>query len=188
MGRTDEALLYMEQALELDPLNPGFQAMYGMVLLYNRRFDDALAAANTALNMVPHHPIGRWVLQHALISNGMREEQLADQRQRIAPDPERVAALERGLEEGGYEGAQRAIADVFAARYGKPGKWISGGRGIALRYLDAGDYDRAIDWLEKAYEEHDPVLPYIGIPTWAPLRSNPRFQDLLRRIGLPITE
>ena len=60
--------------------------------------------------------------------------------------------------------------------------------GIARRYLDAGDNDRAIDWLEKAYEERDPNLPYIGLPFYGPLRSDPRFQDLLRRIGLPVDE
>ena len=110
-------------------------------------------------------------------------EQLALQRERIAHDPERVAAFERGLAEGGYEGAQRGIADVLAARY------LDSGRGhevgIALRYQDAGDNDRAIDWLEKAYEEHDPSLPYLGNPLYDPLRSDPRFQALLRRMNLP---
>ena len=188
MGRAEEALPYMERALELDPLNPLFHALYGMVLVYNRRFDEALAAASTAKDMWPGIPIAGSVQQYVFIANGMRDEQLAHQRQRIAVDPERVAALERGLEEGGYEGAQRAIADIFVARYGKSVKWVSGGKGIAIRYLDAGDYDLAIDWLEKAYEEHDPNLPYIGIPTWDPLRSYPRFQDLLRRINLPVDE
>jgi len=114
----------------------------------------------------------------------MREEQLADQRLRIARDPERLAAFERGLAEAGYEGAQRGIADVLAARYEK-GQYGSAD-GIALRYLDAGDKDRAIDWLYKAYEVHDSSLAYLGLPRWDPLRSDPRFQALLRRIGLPL--
>ena len=57
--------------------------------------------------------------------------------------------------------------------------------GIALRYLDAGDKDRAIDWLEKAYENRNPNMPYIGKPLYDPLRSDPRFQALLRRMNLP---
>ena len=56
---------------------------------------------------------------------------------------------------------------------------------IALRYVDVGDYERAIDWLETAYEERDPNLPYLGKPLYDPMRSNPRFQALLRRMGLP---
>ena len=59
---------------------------------------------------------------------------------------------------------------------------------IALEYLNAGEYDLAIDWLEKAYEEHDPSLPYLGLPEYDPLRSNPRFQELLRKMNLPVDE
>ena len=188
MGRIDEALSHIERALELDPLNALFHGMYGMVLLYHRRYDDAIAAANTALAIDPGLSPARSALQDGYIAKGMYDEQLAIQRARIALDPERVAAFERGLAEGGYEGAQRGIADVLAARYAKYGKWTYGGMGIARRYLDAGDNDRAIDWLEKAYEERDPNLPYIGLPFYGPLRSDPRFQDLLRRIGLPVDE
>ena len=120
----------------------------------------------------------------------MRDEQLADQRLRIARDPERLAAFERGLAEGGYEGAQRAIADVLAARYEKDedhGSWAASPYGLRhrTRYLDAGDKDRAIAWLQKAYDDHDQNLPYLGMPDWDPLRGDPRFQALLRRIGLP---
>ena len=187
MGRSDEALPHIEQALELDPFNALFHGLYAIVLQYQRRFDDSIAAARTGLALQPN-PIARSALQNGFIAKGMRDEQLAIQRARIALDPERLAAFERGLEEGGYEGAQRGIADVLAARYGKSGKWVWGGWGIAFRYLDAGDYEQAIDWLEKAYEERDPNLPYIGLPLYDPLRSDPRFQDLLRRIGLPFEE
>jgi hypothetical protein len=59
---------------------------------------------------------------------------------------------------------------------------------IANRYVYAGDYDRAMEWLEKAYEMHHPALPYISVnPVWDPLRSDPPFQDLLRRMNLPTT-
>jgi hypothetical protein len=53
---------------------------------------------------------------------------------------------------------------------------------IAQQYLYAGDYDRTIDWLEKSYEARNPNMPYLD---WDPLRSHPRFQDLLRRLNLP---
>jgi len=185
MGRNDEALPHIERALELDPLNAMFYGMYAIVLHYQRRFDDSIAAARTALAMQPNQSIARTALQAGFIANGMRDEQLAMQQARIARDPERVAAFEQGLEEGGYEGAQRSIADVVAARYEKSGK---GAIGIAKRYLDAGDYDRAIDWLEKAYEKHDPSMPYIGMALYDPLRSDLRFQDLLRKMNLPVDE
>jgi hypothetical protein len=102
---------------------------------------------------------------------------------RIARDPERLAAFDRGLAEGGYEGAQRAVADVQAARYRK-GQYRDP-TGIARRYLGGGDKDQAMVWLRTAYEVRDPSLAYVGTSVWDPLRSDPRFQALLRRVGLP---
>ncbi len=56
---------------------------------------------------------------------------------------------------------------------------------IALRYLDAGDYDQAIEWLQRGYDEQDPNLPYVSGPPYNRLRDDPRYQALLLRIGIP---
>ncbi len=56
---------------------------------------------------------------------------------------------------------------------------------IAIKYMFAGDKVRAVDWLEKAYEDRDPNLPYLGKPVWDSVRYDPRFQNLWRRINLP---
>ncbi len=192
VGRVDEAVEHAERSIELDPYNSLLKALYGMVLHYDRRFDDAIATAHAALELQPGNPIAGGVLQAAFIAKGMKEEQLELQREKIARDPGRVAAFERGLAEGGYEGAQLAIADLLAARYelakGVPDagtEQVFMPDSIAWRYFDAGDYHRAIDWLEEAYEVRDPNLPYIGDPVYDPLRSDPRFQKLVRRMGLP---
>jgi len=128
-------------------------------------------------------PLAFSVIQQVYLSKGMRNEQLAEQRLRITSYPERLAAFEQGLAAGGYEGAQRAIADVLAAQYEK-GEYRSAW-GVALRYLDAGDKDRAIAWLQKDYDVRGQSLPYLGMPIWDSVRSDPRFQALLRRMGLP---
>ncbi len=183
-GRAGEAIRHIERALKLDPFNALYHSMHAIVLQYLGRYDDSLAAARTALSIRPDMGIAFTAIQRYYIVKGMRDEQLADQRLRIARDPERLAAFERGLAEGGYEGAQRGIADVLAARY-KKSEYHSA-VGIALRYFDAGDKDRTIDWFYKAYDAHDPELAYIGMPFWDPLRGDPRYQALLRRIGLPL--
>ena len=57
---------------------------------------------------------------------------------------------------------------------------------ICLRYVDGRAYDKAMDWLEEAFELRNPDLPYmVSSPLYDPLRSDPRFQDLLRRMNLP---
>jgi hypothetical protein len=94
-----------------------------------------------------------------------------------------AAVIERCLEKEPGKRYQRAIADVYAARYAK-GQYKDP-MGVAFRYLDGGDKDRAMDWLYKAYEAHDPSLAYVGRPHWDRLRGDPRFEALLRRIGLP---
>ncbi len=193
IGRADEAVPHSERAIELDPANALFQAMYAVVLVNGRRYDDALAAASAALAIQPDMGVAQGARQRAYIMKGMREEVLASQRERIAKDPGRVAAFEKGLSEGGYEGAQRALADLLAARYEKAGGVPGGGAsrvfmpcGIAVRFLEARDYDRALDWFEKAYDVRDPELLYaIASPTVDPLRSNPRFKALARRMNLP---
>ena len=193
-GRLKDALLHSEKALELDPFNALFQALFSKVLLFDRRYDDALAAARTALVMQPGNVSARRQLRDALFCKGMSDEHLAYQREWFADDPELATALERGVAEAGYEGAQKRIANILAARYeesaGVPdpgGLENRDARLISKRYLSAGDYDKAIDWLENAYEVHHPSLPYIGFhPIYDPLRSDPRFQDLLRKMNLPV--
>ncbi len=157
MRRAREAVSHSERATKLDPFNPLYHSMHGIVLMYLRRYDDALAAANTAIAIRADTSIAFSLMQRVYLAKGMRKEQLAEQRLRIAQDPERVAAFDRGLAEGGYEGAQRAVADVLAARYGKSKTPNGAGTAtaIAMRYLDGGDKEGAIGWLQKAYDDHD---------------------------------
>jgi adenylate cyclase len=193
-GRTGEAVSHGERALELDPFNSLFRGMHAVVLYFDRHYDDAIAMARSALALRPDEGIAWSALGYAFITKGMHDEQLALQRERLAKDPGRLAALEQGLAEGGYEGAQRRLGDLLAERYekarGAPGAgtltfalpWLA-----SLRYRDAGDYDKALDWLEKAFEARDPNLPYAAAsPLFDAVRSGPRFQSLRRRMGLPV--
>jgi tetratricopeptide (TPR) repeat protein len=186
-GRPEEALLHMELALELDPLNPLSYHFYGQILGANRRYDDAIAAFRTALEMEPNLGIARGSMVGPLAKKGMYEEALVILRKINTDDAEYIKALEDGFEKAGYKGAARACADLEAARYGKPGKNV-GAMSIAGTYNAAGEYDLAIDWLEKAYDEHAIMLTSIGGSGWNHLRSNPRFQDLLRKMNLPVNE
>jgi TolB-like protein/Tfp pilus assembly protein PilF len=186
-GRTKEALAHSELAIELDPLNPLNYVFYGMVLTYNRRPDDAIAASRKVREIDPNLRENLAASADRLWREGKYDEALAIYRKVWADDAEATAALEDGFKKAGHKGAARAVADLFAERYGKPGNSIRA-QGIADVYFQAGDYDLGFDWLEKAYEEHEPAMPYIGNPDYDPLRSYPCFQDLLRKMNLPVDE
>jgi tetratricopeptide (TPR) repeat protein len=77
LGRAEEALPHMELALELDPLNPMYHAFYGVVLLYHRRSDDALAAFHTALDIEPNQMLALSSFAKTFGIKGMHDEQPA---------------------------------------------------------------------------------------------------------------
>jgi serine/threonine-protein kinase len=92
-------------------------------------------------------------------------------------------ALKKGFAEAGYAGAWRRATDVEVAKYaGEPDvAWDA-----AVNYAMARDRTRTLDWLERAYAERYPAMPYISChPLFDPLRAEPRFQALLRKMNLP---
>jgi TolB-like protein/tetratricopeptide (TPR) repeat protein len=193
VGRTEEAVSHSERAIELDPFNALFHGLHSMVLYFDRRYDDAIVAARNGLAIRPDEVRAHATLGFAFLAKGMRDEHLAHHREWVARDPVFAAVFEQGLAEAGYEGAHRGIADLLAARWeesgGVPGPGIFGPAIIAWWYLFAGDHDRAMDWLERGFEAHDPGMPYVAVdPLNDPLRPDPRFQDLLRRMNMPQAE
>jgi tetratricopeptide (TPR) repeat protein len=183
MGRQDEAMKEIERAVELDPFNPKILSFQAQDLLYVRRYDEAIAAARAAQKLQPDAPVARTALLGALFMGGLLDEALAVEKRHFGGDPELMSAMERGRSEAGYPGAKKRLADVLAARFGKPGGVTS--YHLANLYLHAGDRANALDWLERAYGAHDPNMPYLGQPQFDSVRADPRFRDLLRRVGLP---
>jgi TolB-like protein/cytochrome c-type biogenesis protein CcmH/NrfG len=184
MGRQDEAIAEAERAVALDPFNQKVLSFQAQVLLSARRYDEAIAAARAAQKLQPDAPVAYTALLQAFFGKGMLEEAYAVEMQRFGGDPELKSALERGHAEDGYAGAEKRLADVLAGRFGKPGG--AGSFHLANLYIHAGDRAHALEWLERAYELRDPNIPYLPAgPQWDSVRSDPRFQDLVRRIGLP---
>jgi hypothetical protein len=91
-------------------------------------------------------------------------------------------ALDRARAGADYEGSMRQAAGALAARFQET---YVAPIDIADLYLDAGDNAQALDWLEKGFEARDPNMPYIGVLPYDSLRSEPRFQALLRQMNLP---
>lgn len=113
----------------------------------------------------------------------MYEEALDAQRSYFASIGHREGeeALTRGYAEGGYRGAMRRAADTLAARSLRT---HTGAKIAASLYARAGENERALEWLERAFANHDPGILYLGWPVFDSVRDHPRFQDLLRGMNL----
>jgi serine/threonine protein kinase/Tfp pilus assembly protein PilF len=190
VGRRDEAMRQIERAVELDPVTPYVAAVYALDLAVARRYDDSIVQARRALRLEPNHPTASNVLVFALHGSGQHDEAIKAASRYYAdrlPDaPDIREALERGYAEEGYAGAFRRAADVEVSRHVEvPGiAWDAAGN-----YILAGDTARALDWLEKAIAQHDPNAPFANcLPIWDPVRSDPRFQALLRKMNFPVDE
>ncbi len=183
MGRLNEALAKSERALELDPYNIRTQSFRAQVLYHARRFDEAIALAREVLAAQPNNGVARSALMDSLFMKEMHDELLTMERERWGKDPDLANALEHGFAEAGFTEAEKRLADVLAARYGRPGSVT--GYTLANYYARAGEKGRVIEWLEKAYLEHNNNLPYMRTPVFDLVRDDPRFQDLVRRMNLP---
>jgi eukaryotic-like serine/threonine-protein kinase len=185
MGRPDEAMVRIKKVLDLDPFNPMAQSFYAIILHCARRYDEAVAQARKTLAMQPGAPVAKTALYLSLRELKKFDEAGAMDKASLADFPALQEAFSQAYEKMGFVKAWGAVADEQAALHDKGMYSID----IADSYLLGGDKAKALNWLEKAYEEHNPSLPYIScMPRWDPLRSEPRFQALLRRMGIPVKE
>ena len=183
VGRRDEAMRQIERAIELDPFNALIVTLYAADLYFARRYDEAVAQARKALAMQPDAPAALSALIPALHATNRHDEVIAVAMKLYSGwYPDVGKALEQAYAGRDYAGAWRRAAELEAARHGgEPGAALD----IAQNYLFAGDTTHALDWLEKAYGDHEPSMAYIGcVPLWDSVRSDPRFQALLRRMNL----
>lgn len=186
-GRFDEAMQHLKRAQELDPLSPNIYADIGLLFYFARQNDRAIEQLQKALeldpNFVPAHARLAWVY----LTKGMHEEAIAEQKKAIAvEDPtgrwRRTALLGYVYAVAGKQDeAQKILSDL---------KELAKQRNVsplnfAMIYIGLGDKDQAFAWLNKSYEERPDSLMFIKVsPLFESLRSDPRFDDLLRRMKL----
>jgi serine/threonine-protein kinase len=186
MGRFDEAKSQMQHGLELDPLNSMYQTYMGKALERERRFDEAIAQYRIGLALEPEFVDALSGLRNCFHQKGMYEEALDATRRlfNARGDHDLIEAIERGNAEGGYQMAMRRAAEALADRSNRAYSMR-----IATLYTYAGEKDRALEWLEIAYQVRMQNLVYLNVyPKWDPLRDDPRFQDLIRRMNFPVDE
>jgi tetratricopeptide (TPR) repeat protein len=189
-GRAQEAIEDANRAHELDPLSPIIGVAQAEAYYYNRQFDKAIEICNKVIADNPNFGVPHWWLGNALKAQHKYPEAIQEwktnaQMNGDKQDAEVSAALEEGFRSGGWPGAVRkGIEARLAQRRAKTG-YVSTFE-IAQYYADLGDKDRAFEWLNTAYQERDIRLVTLPADPWIdPLRSDPRYAELVRKIGFP---
>jgi serine/threonine-protein kinase len=189
MGRWEEAIAESKRAQELDPLSVETNLSLGSKYYWARRYDEAIEQYRKTLELDPKHPLAHDYLADAYARKGAYTEAIAEEQKylSLSGDEEGAAALGRDFAAFGYDKAVRnqyqknldQLKAVSKQGYVSPMYFV-------FTYARLGEKDQAFAWLEKAYDEHQPWLAYLKTdPQFDPLRADPRFADLVRRVGLP---
>jgi eukaryotic-like serine/threonine-protein kinase len=186
MGRHEEAMARMKIGHELDPLSLIINVAVGWAFYFARRYDEAIEQLRRAVELDPNYPVTYWILGLLLRTTGCYEQAIAEGEKGVklsSGSPMMRAALAHTFGAAGRTAKALQILDDLTklAKQKYVASYFFAGIHIGL-----GENDRAIEYLEKSYEEHCHWLIYLHVdPSMDGLRDDPRFQDLLRRIGLP---
>jgi TolB-like protein len=181
VGRPEEAMEHIKLALKLDPMNPIILLFYGLDLDFIRKYDEEIKVYKDIVKIEPSSSIEMAQrIGWTLFTTGHYNEAFEQFKIGWSNDPDLLKAIEQGYTENGWKGLLISYNEVCE----KKDNWSP--IDIAGNYALLGDNDKAMYWLERAYENHDPNLPYVPLsPFWDNLRNDPRFQDLCRRMKLP---
>jgi|GEM_PF-1238993 TolB-like protein/Tfp pilus assembly protein PilF len=187
-GREREAFAEADLAHELDPLSPVITRVVGGVRVSAGKFDEAIAICSKLANENPTFAIAHDCLAQAYWGKLMYPQVIEERKifgglSGYQVDVDFAAAMEQGFRSSGWKGAlTKAIAFRQAQR--KTGYFSA--FEIAELYAGLGDKTQTFHWLNTAYQEHDWLLITLNTnPELDPLRSDPRFAELVRKVGLP---
>jgi tetratricopeptide (TPR) repeat protein len=187
MGRQAEAIERMKNSQELDPLSLIISVAIGWAFYMARQYDEAIEQLRRTVELDPNYPVAYWIL--GLLHRKMGRYDLA------------IAEGEKGVTlSGGSFLMRAALAQTFgtAGRRKKAIQILDDLTKLAKQkyvapyflagvHIGLGEGDRAMEYLEKSYQEHSHWLIYLHIdPSMDDLRSKPRFQDLLRLVGIAL--
>jgi adenylate cyclase len=183
-GRHAEALVEAKRALELDPLNLRINAIQGEFLIRAGQADEALSRLQKTFELDPNFWLAHLNASSAYIEKGRFAEAVAEARKarELSDSNTRPTAfLGYALAKSGKQAEARAEVEALLKLSNE--RYVPS-YNIALIYNGLGERYEAIAWLERGLEERDPRMTFLKVePKWNNLRSDPRFQDLLRRIG-----
>ena len=184
MARFDEALAEIGRAQQIDPTSLVINTIVAQTYLNARQYDEAIEQCHKTLELDPSFELAYIYLGNAYIEKGMYEEALAEYQKakQLEGTPAMLALT--GItyaRSGNREGARRALHELMAVSKQKYDPSFN----IARIYANLGDRDEAFKWLEKLFDERSGALIFLKVdPQLDKLRTDPRFTDLVRRVGL----
>jgi TolB-like protein/predicted Ser/Thr protein kinase len=187
LGRFDEAIVMNERALELDPLSLIINAVHAYILHNAGRYGEAIEQSERTLELDPCFLLSHTVMQMSYQARGMYEEALGPIKKSmecIGIDADTIRILEDTFESGGQDALNRLFIDTGTGMYYSEGIYNLPYY-IATTYAALGETDSAFAYLEQIFEIGSMHICEMGFDKQLdPLRSDPRFTEMLRRIGL----
>lgn len=189
MSRWDEAIAQAQKAQELDPLSVVTNKTLGATYYYAGKYDAAIAQYRKAIEIDPNYAEAHDLLADAYAKKGLYKQAIAEEEifLKLAGDEAGATELARDFASHGYQQAKKLQFQRTLDYYNELAKNQNvTPMTFATIYANLDQKDEAFAWLQKAYEIRSPWLTYISTdPQYDNLHSDPRFADLLRRIGVP---
>ena len=183
-ARMEEAVAWSQRARELDPLETSSYRP-GALLFYAHHYDEAIQEFHSELALRPDDAIALWYLGFVLMAKDHPEEAIPVLEKAFSltgRNPAIIGPLVRAYAHAGRRADALRLLDELKQR-GKKGYVPTAI--FVHAYLGLGDYEEAFVWLEEAYKEKSNSLQFLKVhPFYDPIREDPRFKDLIRRVGL----
>ena len=185
MGRHDESIATAKRAQELDPTSLVISTTLGGMFMFARRYDEEIEELHRAMELDPTSYIPHWYIVYPYAFKGLYDEAIAHAQKALSlsgMSSRMKGVLSHAYAFGGKKTEAKKLLNelikLSKTKYHSP-------YGLALIYIELNEKDKALDFMEKAYEEHDHWLYQIKfIESVDKLRSEPRFKALLRKMGL----
>jgi TolB-like protein/tetratricopeptide (TPR) repeat protein len=180
-GKFGEAEANYKRAIDLEPTSPNHIRNYAGFLLYNRRYDESLAQLKKAVDLEPNFVLAHLTMSNVYQTQGKYAEAVESyaKAREVLGDPAVAALMRESFSKGGWKGFINGLNEK---------RWFEEYRPLYIRAIQLasiGDNERAIAELERAYEERDGFIILLNVdPRLDPLRGDPRFQALVKKIGV----
>jgi len=183
-ARTEEAIAWSRRARELDPLGTTVWAV-GQIMFYARHYDESIQELHSALAVRPDDALALWYLGIALIAKDRPEEAIPVLEKAVSVSDRSPAIICWLIRADAHAGRRNDALRLLNELKQRQNKSYVPTAAFVNAYLGLDDREQAFVWLERAYQEQSNILQFLKVqPFFDPLRDDPRFKDLVRRVGL----